>query len=127
MHLPPPKERLRKATAQNKQDVRSKALHAWVTLGNGSKGIFLWVPELCLSAPILLKLFGKVHPCNQLDKRAQMEKKKKLTELHTAFGNCSQRKNVERQSETSNALKLNKAFREFYVPVKSNPWLIMSI
>jgi len=67
-----------------------------------------------------------VHPWNQLNKRARM-KKKQLTELQTAFRNCSQRRKGERQSEMSKAVKLNKAFREFYVSVKSNPWLITSI
>jgi len=112
--------------ASNKQDARSKASYARVTPRNGSKEKFQRVPELCLSAPVLRQFFGHVPLCNRLSKREEM-KKKKLTEPDIAFRNCSQRKSGERQSETSNAVKLNKAFRGFYVPVKSNPWLITSI
>lgn len=106
-------------------DAWSKASYARFTPRNGLKEKFLRVPELCLSALICLQLFGQVHLCSQLSKREEMKKKK--PKLHIAFRNCSQRKSGERQSETSSAVKLNKAFREFYVPVKSNPWLITSI
>lgn len=92
----------------------------------GLKDKFLRMPDLCLSAPIFLQIFGQEPLCNRLTKKEEI-KKKKLTELHIAFRNCSQRKRRKKQSETSNAVKLNKAFREFYVSVKGNPWLITSI
>lgn len=112
--------------ASNKQDAQSNTWYARVTPRNGLKEKFLGVPELCLPALIFLWLFGQVHLWNHLSKREGM-KKKKINELHIAFRNCSQRKSEGKQSETYNVVKLNKAFREFYVPVKSNPWLITSI
>lgn len=72
--------------------------YARVTSRNGLKEKFLGVPELCLPALTLLWLFGQVHLWNQLSKRERM-KKKKITELHIAFRNCSQRKSEEKQSE----------------------------
>lgn len=85
--------------APNKQDAQSNTWYARVTPRNGLKEKFLGVPELCLPALIFLWLFGQVHLWNQLSKRERM-KNKKITELHTAFRNCSPRKSEEKQSET---------------------------